>query len=1003
MSEVLLNAVLNLFALIAAGQGRGPSQASSEAVRRYLAAHMRAQNADAYLALYEEFRAFGLGLDEAERKALVWRLCDQLRSRLPREEQVVVLLNVLSLQRGWIGEASILEAVIAGAFDVAFEDFQALRTLVLSPGAHADLDRRFLVLDNGGLPEGLGCRRLERPDFRAGWTVLRLAETGSLLLAPTGGGTLFIDGQPALPGRFHLLPVGVVLRDDRGTPCYRSELEAAFRDEALAGRVVFEGRDVDFRFPGSDIGLHGFSFRETSGRLVGVMGGSGAGKSTLLSLLNGTLRPDSGSVLVNGRDLYAEREALQGVIGYVPQDDLLFEDLTVFQNLHFGARLCLAHLPEAELAVRVEGVLRELGQLESRDLKVGSPLDKTISGGQRKRLNIALELIREPAILFADEPTSGLSSADSCTVMSLLKEQAARGCLVIVVIHQPSSQIFKMFDSLWLLDQGGRPVFEGNPLDALEYFRSAANVAGEGDCVCPGCGSVNPEQLFDIIEMRRVDERGTFTRERRFPPEYWHERYLREIRPRVLAAPVPEPLPEPPRSLWKPGLWGQFRIFLARNALARLANRQYVLVNLLEAPLIALVLAALCRYSPGGEYAFLDNRNIGLFFFMSVIVALFMGLSVSAEEIVKDRKILKREAFLDLSWLSYVNAKAVYLAGLTAVQAAGFVLVAHRLLEIPDMGLKSWAILFSCGVSACLLGLNVSAGLRSVVAIYILVPLLLIPQMLLSGSAISFDELSAGDSGHNRVPWYADLMPARWGYEALIVEQYAGNRYMRDLFADDCRLRQIDYTLESHLQELRSLADFPFLGVPVADREALVRRNLLVVANETAALERETGIASGLAADDFRPGVFDRQRLDRLKAFFSAVAEQYRVERTAIFEHMSGIERQRLAALGQEGVDELKRRHHNEGVAQAVRNGANLESNRLSGNRLVQLAVPVCKPADSEWGMAHFAAGQKNLLGRSIPTFAFDLGFLWLISLVLYLALWGRVLPRLLGGGRRSG
>jgi ABC-type multidrug transport system ATPase subunit len=185
------------------------------------------------------------------------------------------------------------------------------------------------------------------------------------------------------------------------------------------------------------------------------MGGSGAGKSTLLGILNGQRRPDRGRVLVSGIDLHKEPERLEGVIGYVPQDDLLFEDLSVFDNLYFSACLSLANLNAAERTRRVDAVLTELNQIEIRDLKVGTPLNKTISGGQRKRLNIALELIREPSILFVDEPTSGLSSADSENVMGLLKAQAAKGRLVIAVIHQPFSRIFKMFDTLWVLDSRG--------------------------------------------------------------------------------------------------------------------------------------------------------------------------------------------------------------------------------------------------------------------------------------------------------------------------------------------------------------------------------------------------------------------------------------------------------------------------------------------------------------------------------------------------------------------
>ena len=987
MSEILLYAVLNLFALISGMRGEAARDSARRAVQDYLAAHVPPSGTDEYLSLFEAFFDAALARNDQERKQAAWDICEDLRNKLPREEQFVALLNVLAIiASGTEGEGvAELGSILASALDVTWDDFEALTQLILRPTDHARLSADFLVLDDGSIASEAVCKRLVRHDFHAGWTLLRLPETGSLLMVPTGG-TLRIGGRITQPGRYHLLAPGDILRDDHGSTIYFSEISAALTGGKAVQRVVFQGQGLEYRFPGSDNGLHRFSFRETSGRLVGVMGGSGTGKSTLLSILNGTMAPDSGQILINGHDLYAAGDALDGVIGFVPQDDLLFDDLTVFQNLYSSARLCLADLSDEALRGRVDDTLRELHQLEIRNLKVGSPLEKTISGGQRKRLNIALELIREPAVLFADEPTSGLSSADSFNVISLLKEQAAKGCLVIVVIHQPSSEIFKLFDTLWILDKGGRPVFDGNPLDALTYFREAVHVAGGEDVSCPVCGHVNPEQIFDIIEMKAVDERGHFTDVRRLEPQWWHMRYLEQIQARRIEtmSQAPPPPTEVPQSLKRPGLAGQFAVFFRRNVLARLANRQYVLVNLLEAPLIAMLLAWLCRYSPGPEYVFLENRNVAMYFFMAVVVALFMGLSVSAEEIVRDRKILRREEFLNLSWFSYTGSKAVFLASLTAVQTLIFTLIAAGMLQIPDMTLKTWAVLFSCGFCAGMLGLCVSSAFRSVVAIYILVPILLIPQMLLAGSAISFNELLPHEAQDNRVPWYANAMPSRWGYEALLVEQYAANRYMQPIFEDDCAVRQADYMLDYHIQELRSLGDAPFTQMQDDDFSNRMRRSLNVLRIEIPALEKDTGLAAGLDATTLGAGSYEQEQQKALRAFLSAAAKVYRQRRTEAYERRETVETARAEALGADGVQRLRQKHHNQGVAQAALNTLGLESFVLSGDRIVQFAVPVCKPPTSRLGLAHFAAGHKNVLGHRVPTFAFNIAILWVLTLGLY-------------------
>ena len=177
---------------------------------------------------------------------------------------------------------------------------------------------------------------------------------------------------------------------------------------------------------------------------------------------------------------------------------LLIEELTVYKNLWYTAKLCFDGMSAEELDKRVMDVLTDLGLAAAKDLKVGSPLNKTISGGQRKRLNIALELIREPVVLFLDEPTSGLSSSDSEKVINLLKEQTFKGRLVVVNIHQPSSDIYKLFDRLWLLDKGGYPVYDGNPIEAITYFKNAAHYADADTSMCSACGNVNPEIVLKI-------------------------------------------------------------------------------------------------------------------------------------------------------------------------------------------------------------------------------------------------------------------------------------------------------------------------------------------------------------------------------------------------------------------------------------------------------------------------------------------------------------------------
>ena len=527
------------------------------------------------------------------------------------------------------------------------------------------------------------------------------------------------------------------------------------------------------------------------------MGGSGTGKTTLLSLLNGSLKPQEGSITINGHDI-SELKA-KDLIGFVPQDDLLIEELTVYQNLWFTAKLCFEGMPDEDIDHRVMKTLKDLGLDAAKDLKVGSAINKYISGGQRKRLNIALELIREPAVLFLDEPTSGLSSADTEKVINLLKEQTLKGKLIVVNIHQPSSDVYKLFDRLWLLDKGGYPVFDGNPIDAITYFKEAANYADAETSACPMCGNVNPEIVLNIIDEKALNSNGELSDERKMTPQDWHELYLKDRE--ELGQPAVSSIP--PSDQKKPNVLKQFAIFLHRNFKTKITNVQYLLITLLEAPLLAAVCAFLTRFAPPEGYSVMDNKNLVSYFFQAVIVATFTGMSGSAEEIIKDRALLKRESFLHLSYSSYIWSKIIYMAGVSLIQTLLFIVIGNTIMGIHGLFLTWWFILFVTALLANLTGLLLSQCLNSVVAIYISIPMLLIPQILLCGLVVSFSDLTPRSTTGN-VPLIGDLIPSRWSYEALAVSSFTDNEYERQFFETDKGKYETQYYNIGLLDELQS-------------------------------------------------------------------------------------------------------------------------------------------------------------------------------------------------------
>ena len=782
MTDIILSSFLSLFALF--GKEEQVDEAWAKAMLvSYLRHHFGIRNIDTYVDLYSDMRGAYEMTDGLDTQMVVSGICSNLHGKISAKEESLLLLRLMEF-------CGYKEGGATQMFRAMADEFHIPDTLL----------KDFTDYVSNHETEHVLLHQLDDTDGQL--KTLFEPGMGLLIFTYTGGDVVLLNDVPVLSGTYQVWLQSSVLKGKGGKPLYYSTIVDAYNqrngkasDKMQA--VEFCGRDINFRFPNSDNGMHDLSFTLHSGELLAIMGGSGTGKSTLLSILNGSLIPQEGTITINGHDI--SEPAAKALIGFVPQDDLLIEELTVYQNLWFTAKLCFEGMADAEIDRRVMKTLKDLGLDAAKDLKVGSAINKYISGGQRKRLNIALELIREPAVLFLDEPTSGLSSADTEKVINLLKEQTFKGKLIVVNIHQPSSDVYKLFDRLWLLDRGGYPVFDGNPIDAITYFKEAACYADAETSACPTCGNVNPEIVLNIIDEKALTGSGEVSDERKMTPQEWHELYLKN-REQLSQPKVGD---VPPSDQRKPGPLKQLAIFLHRNFKTKITNLQYLLITLLEAPVLAVVCAMLTRYAPPEGYSVMDNKNLVSYFFMSVIVATFIGMSGSAEEIIKDRALLKREKFLRLSYGSYIWSKIIFMAGVSLLQTFLFIIIGNTIMGLQGLFGVWWLILFMTALLANLTGLLLSQCLSSVVAIYISIPMLLIPQILLCGLVVSFSDLTPKSTTGN-VPLIGDLIPSRWSYEALAVTSFTDNDYERPFFEIDRQKYETQYYNMGFLYELES-------------------------------------------------------------------------------------------------------------------------------------------------------------------------------------------------------
>ncbi|QIF01485.1 ATP-binding cassette domain-containing protein [Roseimicrobium sp. ORNL1] len=582
-----------------------------------------------------------------------------------------------------------------------------------------------------------------------------------------------------------------------------------------------ELREVGHRYGGQGSALDGISLSVRRGEMICVMGPSGCGKSTLLRVLGGQLKPKVGDIMMNGFPLYGSLPNLTPYIAYIPQEDAFDALLKVQENLDYSVAVRCPHLPAEERRKRVDAKLVELGLNELRHRLAGTPEQKHLSGGERKRLNAGLDMIGIADVYLFDEPTSGLSSKDSEHVLELIRS-LARNKIVMCSIHQPSMKLLQMFDKALLLDKGGKMAFFGTPQGMLEYFWGAyceeTGQAGNGsrmggDLALPDI--VTPDLVFDVLETPLRDISGDIIHEqtsdghlvpaRRFPPNFWRDRFQTHVLLRSVSQQETRrdhdhsrhdslsghrKIPKPPRlTLREEGLL--LATMIKRAFLSKLRNRANLLTTLLEAPMLAVLISMVLRYSEDDSYTFASAFHIPSYLFLTLVVAMFLGLTNSADEVIRDRHMLNRERNHNLRIGYYVTGKILSLSAFALIQCVIYLIIGNAILELREMFLVHLFWMFLTSLSGAVLGLLVSTLVHDIRTALNIIPLMLIPQIILGGALIKYEEMNrnldfvysirhwvekkegaeAEPASKLKVPFICHFMPLRWSYESAIISQ----------------------------------------------------------------------------------------------------------------------------------------------------------------------------------------------------------------------------------------
>ncbi len=545
------------------------------------------------------------------------------------------------------------------------------------------------------------------------------------------------------------------------------------------------------------------SFKALPGDLIALMGPSGAGKTTLLLALNGYMPPTHGQVRINGEDLYAIYDVLRGSIGYVPQDDIVHPELTVWEAVRYSAKFRLPpDFSEDEINRRVDTTLRQLGLDAVKHLQIGKPEKKVLSGGQRKRVNIAMELVTDPIIMFLDEPTSGLAADDTTALVQLLADLAKQtGKTIITTIHQPAKDEFEKFNLTLVLGTGGVPIFFGPTTpDAYRFFGSYLERQGKVNDID------NPRDMFDMLnqrerpilqQLRAQNPKASNQEARLLAAREWHSEFYSPQNPtfqrmysgrRAVGTGSNQQMT---RS--RPKGRGQFGLLLSRYFKVKVRDTSGIVIMLAQAPIIGVLLAGVFGLQRdaipywclgalqelgrkfgglgGGVGDTLANMQTtpdhsGAANFL-VVSAVWFGTSNAAREIVSERAVYMRERMVNLGLFNYVFSKFFLLSVFCVIQCTVLLAIVFFALGFnggPQAFVIDLVMLVAVSMNSVALGLLLSTMVQSSEAAMALTPIALIPQVVLGGLMVPMTT-----NPYLKWPMYA--IPARWGFEGVIGQE----------------------------------------------------------------------------------------------------------------------------------------------------------------------------------------------------------------------------------------
>lgn len=1004
MNESLLNALMELIALFARVNNTHFLDNAHSFIKTYLeqtASGSSQKLLGKYYEYLENFNDFSnhTKFNKNSLNASISEIVSKINTEMTEEERLILFLSFLELikldKKIAPEELSFVE-ILSFHLNIARSDYKNSLLFILceSNNYGDEPNAGLLIVSNTEINnlddlEGSWIEQnrphdkdqkliLVKPGFTNDLLVLRLHGSDYLAGKYFGSTPLILNHRTIFPDRFFLMSPYDEIKASNGLIINYQELMTGFKIRNPHSALKFVGENISIK-NNDQPGISSFNFCEEPGNLVIVLSNSSYESKRISLLLTGQLPLSTGKICLNGYDISKEKYRVHKMIGYVPKEKVYDENISIYDNFYFSARLSFPGYNTKRVKQLVEETIHALKLQDYCTLPIKKLANTTSIPFEYLKIliNTGMEVIRDPFVLVMDLPFEKLNSSSAEEFCNILKSITYKGKLIFLISTNPGACVFKKTDRMWIFDNGGYLIYRGFVTNALNYFKKAGNYNISPEEVCPTCGNTNIDQLHQIIHSKVLDKYGRPTHDRKYSPEDWYKIYKEKIEKREGVAESKKIIPSYSSSI--PNVNVQFFAYLKKCFLSLKLNSLKFLFTLSGGLLLSFIISWLLRYDWTNNFTFSKHEYLPLLFFLNTVICFTSGIILGLQLTADDKLHIAFDYYKNYSFFSYLNVKYLVVILSSAVYSLLFTLITDSISGINGLYYLNWLIYFGTIFIGGSIGLLIGyLKLKLRVALLLTMTLLAL-NVLFSGYILPYTSFPKQISSKKYIPAFTEIFPLRWAYEALIVQQIKDNNYQKKIFKAEQTISDLTFKTNVLMPKLQEV----LFNI---QNQKLSLSNLSLFYKELTDINKKyPDIFQFEFLEEINKKQVSWQILSELEDYTRYVQFQLYEKLKEHIDLRKELKQKIIDSVGAENFDSFVGQHHNTNLiafVSAKKAGVNYIENN---GEIIQTDDPIFRLPDNNYGRAHFFAPQKLMNGYYYDTTYFNLFVLGLEIFILYI------------------